>query len=68
MDNNEFLSDLLKKILYFDPSIKVQNYYIMQSLKENTKKSWQEPKMSSLDISGGATANIPEASNGILES
>ena len=40
----------------------------MQSLKENTKKSWQEPKMSSLDISGGATANIPEASNGILES
>jgi hypothetical protein len=40
----------------------------MEIQSENNKKSWQEPKMSSLDISGGATANIPEASNGILES
>jgi hypothetical protein len=39
----------------------------MQSRKENTKKTWQDPEMSSLDISGGTTINL-EASNGILES
>lgn len=40
----------------------------MEDQSDNKKKSWQEPEMSSLDISGGATINIPEATNGILES
>jgi hypothetical protein len=36
-------------------------------MEQKIKKSWQEPEMSSLDISGGTTINL-EASNGILES
>ena len=40
----------------------------MEIQSEKNKKTWQEPKMSSLDISGGTTINRPEASNGISES
>jgi hypothetical protein len=37
-------------------------------VENSKKKTWLEPKIYSLEISGGATANLPEASNGILES